>query len=201
MNAYRSLVVFGFLAAAAALGRADEGHVHDHALAGEVGTVRFPTTCAAAVQPDFDRAVALLHSFGYEVARQGFVDVAGRDPRCGMAWWGVAMTYYHPIWAPPSPEELAAGREAAEKAAKTGASTKRERAFIDAIGAFYRDAERLDHRARAQAYRAAIEELARRFPADDEAKIFQALALLGTAPPNDTSYAQPRRAAEILNPL
>jgi tetratricopeptide (TPR) repeat protein len=201
MKTYRSLLILGLLAARAVVGHADQSHVHDHSVAGDVGAAHFPTTCAAAVQPDFDRAVALLHSFGYELARQGFLGVAGRDPRCGMAWWGVAMTYYHPIWAPPTPEELTAGREAAAKAASVGATSERERAYIEAVGSFYRATDGLDHKARAQAYRTAVEEVARRFPDDDEAKIFQALSLLGTAPPADTTYAEQRRAAEILTPL
>ena len=111
------------------------------------------------------------------------------------------MSWYHPLWPPPAAAELAAGRAAAEKAVALNAPTPREQGYVAAIAAFYRDADRLDHRTRAGAYRAAMEELARRQPEDHEAAIFHALALLGTAPPSDTTYAQQKRAAEILDAL
>ena len=177
---------------------AHHAHAHD---AGELGEVHFPITCAEPVRSAFTRGVALLHSFGYEDAREAFAGVAAEDPECGIAHWGVAMSYYHPLWAPPSPAELAAGRAAAEQAAKAGAGSDRERGYIAAIGAFYRDAETLDHRSRALAYGAAMAELARRFPDDHEAAIFHALTLLGTAPPTDATFAHQKRAAEILNRL
>jgi len=95
-----------------------QGHEHDHAHpAASLGSVRFPTSCRPEVAADFERAVAHLHSFGYEAARTAFAAVAERDPACAMAQWGIAMSWYHPIWAPPAPQELAAGRAAAEKAA------------------------------------------------------------------------------------
>ena len=97
------------------------------------------------------------------------------------------------------PGDLAAGRAAAETAAKVGAKTERERAYIDAIGVFYRDSDKVDHRTRALAYRAALEEMARRDPTDHEASIFYALMLIGTAPPADPTLANQKKAAEILN--
>jgi tetratricopeptide (TPR) repeat protein len=177
----------------------DHGDHGDHA-AGH-GSVVFPTSCAPEVQARFERAVAQLHSFGYEVAAQTFAEVAAADPACGMAHWGVATTYYHPLWAAPTPEELATGRAAAERAAEVGAATERERAWIAAIGAFYADSESVDHRARALRYGDALATLAERFPDDDEARIFHALSLLGTAPPSDTAYAQQHQAVALLTPL
>jgi len=179
----------------------EESHEHHHAAAEVLGNVHFPVTCSPTVQPAFDRAVALLHSFGYELARGAFAAVAEQDPACGMARWGVAMTYYHPIWAPPAPAELAAGRAAAEEAAKLGARSEREQGYIAAIGAFYRDADKLDHRTRALAYKTAMQKLAAAFPDDDETAIFYALSLLGTAPPADATYASQKQAAQILNGL
>ena len=82
-----------------------------------VGKVTFPITCAPEVQPDFARGVALLHSFFYEEARRVFTSVAERDPKCAMAQWGIAMTWWHPIWTPPNPDEMRAGKAAIEKAA------------------------------------------------------------------------------------
>jgi tetratricopeptide (TPR) repeat protein len=183
----------------AAPARAQHDHgAHDHGAPEKLGTVDFPTSCRPEVAAEFTRATALLHSFGYEESRKAFQEVARRDPQCGMAYWGVAMTYYHPIWAPPNAEELAAGRAAAEKGAALGAKTERERAYLAAASAYYREA---DPRARPQALRAAMADVARRFPGDDEAAIFHALTLLATAPPNDPSFAAQREAARILNAL
>ena len=180
---------------------AQESHEHKHPETEVLGRVDFPITCKPEGQSAFNRAMALLHSFGYEPAREAFATLAEQDPACGMARWGVAMTLYHPIWAPPTPAELAAGRAAAEEAARLGARSEREKGYIAAIGAFYRDADKLDHRTRAAAYQTAMEKLSAAFPDDDEAAIFNGLALLGTAPPADTTYAQQKRAAEILNRL
>src|SRR5262245_15135368 len=107
----------------------------------KVGTVDFPTSCNAKAQPDFIRGVALLHSFFYEEARRIFNEAATKDPGCAMAQWGVAMTYYHPIWAPPSPADLEAGRKAVEKAEGVTKITAREKDYIAAIAAFYRTAK------------------------------------------------------------
>jgi len=181
----------GLAPAAADHGDGGEGH----------GTVAFPTTCAAAVQPRFERAVAQLHSFGYEFARAGFEAVAADDPACGMAHWGIAATWLHPLWAAPTPAELAAGRAAAEQAAAVGAASAREKEWIAAIGAFYSDSEHADHATRAGRYRDALAAIAARYPDDHEARIFEALLLLGTASPRDTTYTQQKKAVEILTPL
>ena len=113
-HAFLPLALTGTLLFAAAA-RAQE-HQHTHGELEGLGKVNFPTTCSG-VDAEFTRAVALLHSFGYEEARRAFEEVAAKDPACGMAYWGIAMTWYHPIWAPPNPRELAAGAAAAKKAA------------------------------------------------------------------------------------
>ncbi len=177
---------------------AQHEHLQPQGSTEALGTVDFPSSCRPEVAAAFTRAVALLHSFGYEEARKGFEDVARRDPQCGIADWGIAMTYYHPIWAPPTAADLAAGGAAAERAAQVGAKTDRERAYIAAIGAFYREP---DPRSRAAAFRQAMEAVSRRFPDDDEAAIFHALTLLATAPPADSTFANQKKAAEVLNRL
>jgi len=106
-----------------------------------------------------------------------------------MANWGVAMSFLHPVWAPPTAAELDQGRAAADKAVAMGGASERERAYIGAIATFYRDAGKLDHRARAAAYRDAMADVAKRFPEDHEASIFYALSLLGSAPPSDPGDA------------
>ena len=181
---------------------AQEEHHHGTGEASEaLGTVHFPVSCLDDAQGDFTRAVALLHSFGYEESRKAFMAVSDKDPRCGMAQWGIAMTYYHQIWAPPTASELVLGRAAAERAASLSAPTDRERGYIGAIGTFYRDSDRLDFRTRALAYKAAMEELSRRFPGDHEALIFYALSIRATAPEDDPSYTEQKKAAKILNDL
>ena len=166
----------------------------------QLGTVHFPTSCRG-VDAEFTRGVALLHSFGYEEARSAFEAVAAKDPSCGMAFWGIAMTRYHPLWAPPTSKDLAAGAAAADRARELGAKTEREQGYIAAIGTFYRDAERRAHDARATDYKAALEALSRRFPDDHEATIFYALEVRATAPENDPTYAEQKRAAKLLNEL
>jgi tetratricopeptide (TPR) repeat protein len=183
------------------LARAQESHPHVHDVAEALGEVHFPTSCSAASAAEFTRAVALLHSFGYEESRRAFESVAEKDPGCAMAYWGIAMTYYHPIWSPPSAAELAAGRAAAEKAGRLGGKTEREQGYIAAVTVFYRDSDTLAHGTRARAYSDSLETLSRRFSGDHEATIFFALSLLGTAPPSDATFANQKRAAAILNGL
>jgi len=176
-------------------------HEHPAGDPGKLGKVSFPVSCETSVQPQFSSAVAMLHSFWYEKASDMFRTVAEKDPACGMAYWGIAMTYYHQIWQAPGPADLKAGAAAAEKARSAGAKTQRERDYIAAIGTFYTNSDKLDHRTRAQAYEKAIDQLQARYPDDHEAAIFHALALLATADPADKSYANQKKAGAILEPL
>ena len=180
---------------------AHAGHEDHSHHAEKLGTVTFPTSCSAAAKPHFDRGLAFLHSFGYEESLRSFQAAAAADPQCAMAHWGVAMTYYHPIWAPPTPAELAAGKAAAEKAAQLAPPTPREQAYVAAVNEYFRDEPGRDPRARAQAFRVAMEGVSQKFPDDHEAAIFHGLLLLGTAPASDTTFAQQKQAAEILSRL
>jgi tetratricopeptide (TPR) repeat protein len=178
-------------------------HEHDHheRLAPEkFGQVHFLNSCEAQVQPAFERGLALLHSFAYGKSAKYFEEVSAKDPKCSIAQWGVAMTYFHQIWGPPTDDEFAAGRIAAQKAAAVGAPTARERDFIGAIAAYYQG-ERVPHPARVVAYEKAMDGVAKRNPDDHESQIFHALAILGVAynSPPDKTYARQKEAAEILN--
>jgi tetratricopeptide (TPR) repeat protein len=182
----------------AALFLAAQMEMHDHAHAQErLGTVSFASSCNAAAQPMITRGVALLHSFWYEEAEKTFRAAADADPQCGIAWWGAAMSNYHQVWpAPYSPAELKRGIEAAEKAKAAGAKTERERMYIDAIAAFFHGENRL-------AYESAMESLVAKYPDDDEARIFYALALVahGMSQPTDKTYTYQKKAAGILNAM
>lgn len=165
------------------------------------GTVAFMTSCAADQRENFNRAVATLHSFWYVAAEKTFRAVAAADPDCAMAHWGVAMTYYHQIWAPPSRADLENGARAVALARKVGARTSREKDYIEAIGAFYDKPEGTPHAERTLAYAAAMDRLQRAYPDDKEAAIFNALALEASAPVTDKNYADQRKAAAILEAL
>ena len=162
-----------------------------------LGTVDFPISCGESVSDTFNRAVALLHSFEYREASADFKSVAGQDPTCGMAYWGEAMTHYHPIWTPPTATEFAAGNAAAEKAEAVGVATDRERAYVAAISAFYGHGEERPHRVRAQDWSRAMKELSEHFPDDSDATIFYALSLLGTADAADSLAAEGLPAARV----
>jgi tetratricopeptide (TPR) repeat protein len=184
-----------------ALAVAQEDHSrHEHPVAG-LGTVNFPASCNAYAQKWISHGAALLHSFGYEEARLAFDKAAKADPSCGMAYWGVARTWYHPIWAPPSSDELKQGADAIQRALSTGAQTERERDYINALAVFYKDWQTIDHASRVKAYEQALAKVSARHPGDDEAAIFHALQLvaIGYLDPTDKTYAWQKKGGEILN--
>ncbi|HEU4625175.1 MAG TPA: hypothetical protein VFS52_10455 [Steroidobacteraceae bacterium] len=178
-----------------------EGEHHSHAAPEKLGSVSFPTSCAPAVQPGFDRAVALLHSFSYSVSEQAFRDVADRDPNCAMAYWGLAMTHYHQLWEVPAGEELRTGAELIRKAGEARSVTPRERGFIEAVATYYRDPEHASPAVRAERYTNAMSAVARENTTDMESQIFYALALIATASPTDQTHAKQKQALTILEPL
>jgi tetratricopeptide (TPR) repeat protein len=172
-------------------------HRHE---ATELGRVNFTVSCTPPAQKQFNRAVAWLHSFEYDEAEKAFTEVATTDPRCGMAYWGVAMSNYHPLWAPPTPAELKRGSDAIEKAKLTGARTQRERDYIAALELFYKDADKLDHRTRVFAYHEGMKRLYESNRSDSEAGVFYALTLIATGTmSNDKTYVREKEAAAILN--
>jgi tetratricopeptide (TPR) repeat protein len=181
-----------------------------------VGKVTFPITCVPDVQSDFARGVALLHSFFYEEARRVFNSVAKRDPKCAMAQWGIAMTWWHPIWTPPTPDEMRAGKAAIEKAMAMNAGTDRERGFITALNTYYNTADSssaapvgqschgpVGPRDRVVAYEKEMRKLRDKSPDDFEVQTFYAFAVLSTgyATPNDTTLSKQLEAAGILEKL
>ena len=167
----------------------------------QLGEVSFPISCSAAAQREFNRGVAILHSFYYPDALKSFTRVTELDPTCAMGYWGIAMSSWYPLWYAPSKESLLQGRAAVEQATKAPSQTQHEQEYIAAIGMFYQNFEELDHKSRAKAYERAMEDVYRRHPSDGEAAAFYALALQATADPNDKAYSNQLRSGEILEKL
>jgi len=179
----------------------DDGQHHHHEALTEqqLGTVHFPVSCAATVQKPFERGVALLHSFWYEEAEKEFEDIAKDDPKCAMAHWGIGMSLWHQLWNQPDAKVLKQGQGEVKRAKALHPKTEREQAYIAALGAFYYG--KPDHKARAKAYAAAMKRIYETYPEDHEAAAFYALSLLGSEPDHDTTFAQRKQAAAILEKL
>jgi hypothetical protein len=177
---------------------------HPHPVGERLGTVHFETSCAPAVAPEFDRAVALLHSFEFGASIQSFNNVLASDPACAMAHWGLALSRWSNPMAPGirAPQALEPGRQAALAAARAASrATERERDYIAAAGRLYESYETRDQQTRVVAYADAMRALSEKHTADTEAKIFYAIALTASASPNDKTYANQLRAGAILEEI
>ena len=167
----------------------------------KLGKVHFETSCNPQAQKLFDRAMLYQHSFWYRASQKVFDDVLKADPECGIAYWGIALSLLlNPHIAPPA-KNLAEGAAIIAKAKSVGAKTQRERDYIDALAVMYADYDKVDHRTRNVAYAKAMEQLAQRYPNDDEAQIHYALALNTSASPADKTYANQLKGAAILEPI
>jgi hypothetical protein len=167
-----------------------------------LGEVNFPVSCTGPAQKEFNRAMALFHSFWFDEAKRSFSKVVTLDPDCGMAHWGTSlMSMGNPFTWPSNPNAAKAGAPAAAQAAHVGAKTDREREYIAALGAFFKDWQNTEFRPRAVAFEQAMGRLAQRYPKDVEAQVLYALALNITAQPSDKTFANQLQAARILEPL
>jgi len=174
-------------------------HDHQHQLE-KLGKVNFQTSCSPQAHASFTRGMTLLHSFEYPQAEAAFKDAAAADPTCSIAHWGVAMSLYHPLWAPPSKAELERAHAALAKAEAAPAKSERERDYVAAVAAYYRDSDKLDPKARALAYNEAMSALHKRYPADREAAIFYALSQIAAGTQDqDPNFSREKEAAAILN--
>src|SRR5882724_1096065 len=167
----------------------------------QFGSVAFDITCSKKVKNDFNLAVALLHSFEYDEAEKVFAKIIDAEPGCAMAYWGVAMCNYHPLWAPPNQLELKKGAKAIEIARSLGEISERESGYIGAIGMFYDNWDKVDERTRRIEVEKAMEIIYKKYPGDKEAAVFYALALDAAADPADKSFANQRKAGTILNAI
>ena len=183
------LAAAGLSVAPPAFGQSD-----DQAL----GTVHFETSCRPEAQKLFDRGMLYQHSFWYRASQRVFEDALKADPECVIAYWGAALSLlWNPHVAAPV-KNLNEGAAVLAKAKTIAAGTQRERDYLDALGAMYADHDKVDHRTRIQAYAKAMEQLAQRYPGDDEAQIHYALALNTSASPADKTYASQLKGAAIL---
>jgi hypothetical protein len=195
------VMALGFFTSGARAQHGEHGALRG-ALPQQLGEVNFPVSCSASAQKDFNRAMTLFHSFGFEPAKESFAKVLEQDPECGMAHWGIAiMSMGNPFAWPPNPKALKAGAAAIGEAQRIGAKSERERDYITALAIFLKDWETRDHRTRALAFEKAMEGLVAKYPTDDEAQILYALALNVTALPTDKTFANQLKAGSILEPL
>ncbi|HZA34336.1 MAG TPA: hypothetical protein VE505_05385 [Vicinamibacterales bacterium] len=177
-------------------------HEHSGAPPERLGTVHFATSCRPDVQPAFDRAVALLHSFWFSQAREAFSGVLQKDPGCAIANWGIALAHFgNPFGVNRSPEALGSARAAVTQGLAAKPRSARERDYLSAAAELFKDFETRDHAARVLAYEQAMARVAKAYPQDAEATIFHALALAQTAPPTDKSYKNQLAAGAVLEPL
>jgi len=165
-------------------------------------TLSFPTSCDPKVQAEFERGVAMIHSYWFLVARRVFEGVLQQDPGCAIAYWGIAMDLLgNSLGGPPSRENANAAWVALEKAREIGAKTDRERGWIDAIRAYYRDHDKTDVETRLRTYNSAMEQMAQRYPDDYEVQVFYALTLQASASKTDMSYGNQLKSVAILEKL
>src|SRR5690349_1243367 len=168
-----------------------------------VGTVDFRNSCDSLMRKDINHAVAQLHSFWFRASRKVFELVLENDPDCAIAYWGIALTHWgNPFAGAKTPDVIAAGRQAIDRAATTSRkATPRERAYIDAVAILFSDANPGTHRSRIERYETAMEKLAATYSDDDEARIFWALSIAQAAEPTDKTYQRLLRSGSILEPM
>ncbi len=175
-----------------------QSQMHHHA--GEtLGTVSFPVSCVPSSQPAFNEAMTLFHHMTYPQAREAFQKIADTDTLCAMAYWGVAMTLFQPLWPTrPSPQDLQRGWEAMQKATSLNPQTERERLLVAATASFFDDPNSPDYWKRIQAWFEGMEKAYAAFPKDNEVAALYSLSLLATVRPDQTFSPNNARAAEIL---
>jgi Tfp pilus assembly protein PilF len=189
------------LAATVAFGTAMTQQVCAQPEGQRLGAVHFDTSCSVDAQKTFNQAMLYQHSFWYRASKKLFEDALKADPSCAIAYWGIAQSLLANPFNPTPAKNLAEGLAAIEQGKRLGAQTQRENDLIAAVGAYYANFDSLDQRTRSQAYVKAMEDVAARYPGDDEVQIYYALALNIAAAPTDKTYASQLKAATILEPI
>jgi hypothetical protein len=194
----RLVLILAFLSPAFSFAQEE----HNHPAPEKLGAVSFPTSCSPEIQREFNRAVALLHSFAYKAAEEAFRSVATQDSHCAIAHWGIAMTHFHQLWdLPPSPRDTTIARQEIRQAAMLEESSDRERGFIHALSLVFNGDSTMPYSTRALNYETAMHELAAANSSDVEAQVFYALSLISNASPNDKQHRRQKQAADLLEPL
>ncbi|GJM14853.1 MAG: hypothetical protein DHS20C13_01800 [Thermodesulfobacteriota bacterium] len=178
-----------------------ESVINSQTAKGLLGIVEFETSCSDSVGEDFNRGVALLHHMMYKQAEQVFTEISEKDPDCAMAYWGLAMTQVHPLWAPPSKEELAKGLSAVKTAKSKNPQTEREQDYISAVEGFYDGFETKDHPTRIAIWEENQKKVMEANPNDVDAAAFYALSHLATAPKADKTFAHQKESGALLEEL
>lgn len=161
------------------------------------GRVHMDISCAPTVAAQFDRALALLHNFWYARALERFNQVLKQDPECAMAYWGAAMTYNHPFWDPPSQDDEAAAWALVKRGVSASEASAREKLYLAAVAALYKDAGVGSKSARDQNYRDAMAAAYGQYP-DDETALFYGLSILGAMPEGSHGFEQQEKAARLF---
>jgi tetratricopeptide (TPR) repeat protein len=175
-----------------------EGHEHSYAIPEEgTGLAHMDISCSPEVVANFDRALALLHNFWYSRALEGFQQILSADPQCAMAYWGAAMTYNHPFWDAPSASDETAAWHFVQRALAAKEMSSRERLYVHAVAALFKDGGAGPKGARDEAYRDAMAIAYSRFP-DDETKLFYGLAILGTIAEGTKGFERQDQAAKLF---
>jgi hypothetical protein len=165
-----------------------------------LGRVHFKTSCTPEAQKEFERALAMLHSFFFPETVKAFNAIPTTDPKCAIAYWGIAISQRpNPLVGPFDAATLKRGLDAIEKGESIGPKTQRERDWLAALKEFYKDHDKVDQDTRTKNYEKAMERLAAKYPDDVEAKIFYALALNETF--DHKSMDPLLKAAKILGPI
>jgi tetratricopeptide (TPR) repeat protein len=183
--------------AAAALAQ-HEGHEHSYSGPEEgLGKAHMEISCSPAVAADFDRALNLLHNFWYARAYERFSQIAKRDPECAIAYWGAAMTYNHPFWDPPSQSDETAAWALVQRGLSAQKASDRDRLYLAAVAALYKDAGAGAKSARDERYRDAMTAACAKYP-DDETKLFYGLSILGAIPEGSKGFEPQGQAAKLF---
>ncbi|MGB4783076.1 MAG: hypothetical protein WAQ77_00045 [Candidatus Acidiferrum sp.] len=190
------LIVFSLSAPGVAQEAEEHGHSHSGSEEG-LGRVHMDISCASAVGAKFDRALALLHNFWYQRALEGFRQVASDDPECAIAYWGAAMTYNHPFWDAPSSADETAAWGLVQKGLAAKKMSPREKLYLNAVAALFKDAGVGPKAARDEGYRDTMAAAYASFP-DDETKLFYGLAILGTIKEGTKGFERQTQAAKLF---
>jgi tetratricopeptide (TPR) repeat protein len=197
MNTQSGRILFAASLITAALASGATGQQDE-----KLGKVVFPTSCDPNVQAEFDRGVAMLHSYWFLIARRKFEGILQQDPTCAMAYWGVAMDYLgNTLATTPMRADAQAAWDALEKARAAGAKTPRERDWIEALSAYFRDHDKVAVDVRLAAYNAAMQRMAQSYPDDYEVQVYYALTLQASAPKSDLTYGNQIKSAALLEKL